>query len=253
MAGRLDGKSAVITGAANGIGAEAARRFVAEGARVLLVDRDEAALAVTAAGIGEEVATMAGDVAADGTAPAYVAEALRRFGQLDVLLLNAGIEGAIATIPEYPLATFDRVIAVNVRGVWLGLAAAMPAMQAGGSVVITSSTAGLRGSARVAAYVTSKHAVVGLMRCAALEGAPLGIRVNCVNPGPTDTRMMAAIDEGMSPGSGAAARTRRIPLGRYGEVADVAAMMLFLASDEARYCTGGTYVVDGGVLSGSAG
>ena len=253
MAGRLEGKSAVITGGANGIGAEAARRFVAEGARVLLVDRDEAALAGTAEAIGEGVATMAGDVAADGTAPAYVAEALRRFGRLDVLLLNAGIEGAIAPIPEYPLAMFDRVIAVNVRGVWLGLAAAMPAMQAGGSVVITSSTAGLRGSARVAAYVTSKHAVVGLMRCAALEGAPLGIRVNCVNPGPTDTRMIAAIDEGMSPGAGAAARARRIPLGRYGEVADVAAMMLFLASDEARYCTGGAYVVDGGVLSGSAG
>ena len=251
--GRLDGKAAIITGAANGIGAAAARRFVAEGARVLLVDRDEAALAATAGPLGPAAATLVGDVAADATAPAYVAEALQRFGRLDIVLLNAGIEGTIAPIPELPLATFDRVIAVNVRGVWLGLAAAMPAMPAGGSIVITSSTAGLRGSARVAAYVTSKHAVVGLMRCAALEGAPLGIRVNCVNPGPTDTRMIAAIDEGMSPGAGAAARARRIPLGRYGEVADIAAMMLFLASDEAKYCTGGTYVVDGGVLSGSAG
>ena len=252
MAGRLAGKSAVITGAANGIGAEAAHRFVAEGARVLLVDRDEAALAATAEPLGAAAATMVGDVAADTTASAYVAEAIRRFGRLDVLLLNAGIEGTMAAIPDLPLATFDRVMAVNVRGVWLGLAAALPAMQAGGSIVITSSTAGLRGSARIAAYVTSKHAVVGLMRCAALEAAASGIRVNCVNPGPTDTRMIAAIDEGLSPGAGASARARRIPLGRYGEVAEIAAMMLFLASDEAKYCTGGTYVVDGGVLSGSA-
>ena len=250
---RLDGKVALITGAANGIGAAAASRFVAEGARVLLVDRDEAALAQIAGAIGPAAASFAGDVSQPETAAGYVAAALQHFGRIDVALLNAGIEGTVATIPDLPLATFDRVIATNVRGVWLGLAALMPAMkQAGGSIVITSSTAGLRGSARMAAYVTSKHAVVGMMRCAALEGASDRIRVNCVNPGPTDTRMMQSIDEGMTPGAVSDARMRRIPLRRYGEVAEIAGMMLFLASDEASYCTGQTYVVDGGVLSGSS-
>ena len=255
MAGRLDGKVAVITGAANGIGAAAARRFVAEGARVVLVDRDEAALADVAGPLGRAATVLAGDVTLEATAPAYVAHARRLFGRLDIALLNAGIEGEVATIPELPLAVFDRVMAVNVRGVWLGLAAVLPAIQAdgGGSIVITSSSAGLRGAARMAAYVTSKHAVVGLMRSAALEGAPTGVRVNCVNPGPVDTRMIAAIDASLSPGVEDAKRARRIPLGRYGAPEDIAALMLFLASDEARFCTGGTYAADGGLLSGTAG
>ncbi len=251
---RLDGKVALITGAANGIGAAAARRFVAEGARVMLVDRDAAALAPLAAEFGAAAASHAGDVTQEATAPAYVAAALERFGKLDVALLNAGIEGDIGAIADLPVASFDRVLATNVRGVWLGLAAVMPAMrQGGGSIVITSSTAGFRGTARLAPYVTSKHAVIGLMRCAALEGAPDRIRVNCVNPGPTDTRMIAAIDESMTPGAGAEARLRRIPLRRYGQVEDIAAAMLFLASDESAFCTGSTYVVDGGVLNGTAG
>ncbi len=246
--GRLEGKVAVITGAGNGIGAAAARRFVAEGARVMLVDRDEAALASLAAELGARAATLAGDVADPATASGFVAEAQCRFGRIDIGLLNAGIEGEVAAIPDLPLATFDRVMATNVRGVWLGLAALMPAMkQDGGSIVITSSTAGLRGAARLAAYVTSKHAVIGLMRSAAQEGAPDGIRVNCVNPGPTDTRMINAIDEGMAPGAATEARMRRIPLRRYGNVTEIASMMLFLASEEASFCTGSIYLVDGGV------
>jgi NAD(P)-dependent dehydrogenase (short-subunit alcohol dehydrogenase family) len=253
--GRLAGKVAVITGAANGIGAAAARRFVQEGARVVLVDLDVAALNRLAAEFGPDAACVVGNVAEDATSPAYVTAALERWGRLDVALLNAGIEGAVASIPDLPMATFDQVWAVNVRSVWLGLAAVMPAMKAagGGSVVITSSTAGLRGSARMAAYATSKHAVVGLMRSAALEGAPDSIRVNCVNPGPTDTRMIAAIDAAMTPGTEAAPRLDRIPLRRYGKVEDIAAVMLFLASDEAGFTTGATYVADGGFLSGSAG
>ena len=252
MGGRLAGKAAIITGAANGIGAEAARRFVAEGARVLLVDRDEAALAGLATALGGGAATLPGDVAEAATAAGYVAEAMRLFGHLDIALLNAGIEGEIAAIPDMPLAVFDRVMAVNVRGVWLGLAACMPAMRAaGGSIVITSSIAGLRGSAKLAPYAASKHAVIGLMRSAALEGAPDSIRVNCVNPGPVGTRMMASIDE--ASGADAETRSRRIPLGRYGAVEEIVSLMLFLASDEARYCTGATYLADGGALSGATG
>ncbi len=253
--GRLDGKVAVITGAANGIGAAAARRFIAEGARVLLVDLDATALAATAAPFGEAAAILAGNVSEEATATAYVAEALRRFGRLDIALLNAGIEGEVAAIPELPIEVFDRVMAVNVRGVWLGLAALMPVMQdgGGGSIVITSSTAGLRATPRLAAYITSKHAVVGLMRSAALEGAPLKIRVNCVNPGPVETRMIQALDASMSPGADASKRSRRVPLGRYAAVEEIASLMLFLASDESGFCTGGTYVADGGLLSGSAG
>jgi NAD(P)-dependent dehydrogenase (short-subunit alcohol dehydrogenase family) len=142
-------------------------------------------------------------------------------------------------------------MAVNVRSVWLGLAALMPAMRTtgGGSIVITSSVAGLRGSSMLAAYSASKHAVVGLMRSAALEGAADKIRVNTVNPAQTRTRMMAAIDEAMVAAGRPGNSTARIPLARYAEPADVVDMMLFLASDDSRFCTGATYLVDGGAMA----
>jgi NAD(P)-dependent dehydrogenase (short-subunit alcohol dehydrogenase family) len=120
----------------------------------------------------------------------------------------------------------------------------------GGSIVITSSVAGIRGTAGVSAYITSKHAVIGMMRTAALEGAPVGIRVNTVNPAPIETRMMRALEEGFAPGSAAQAKQRiatTVPLQRYGTPEEVARLMLFLASDESRYCTGGVYMVDGGI------
>lgn len=263
---RLTGKVAIITGGSGGIGRAAARLFVQEGAKVLLVDLDEAPLREAVAAAGSDAASY---VAADTTDPEqvqrYVQTAVERYGGVDVLLANAGIEGRVVPIPEYPLDVFDRVLAVNVRGVWLGLKYAIPAMQqrGGGSIVITSSTAGLRGTAGTSAYTTSKHAVIGLMRSAALECAPLNIRVNTVNPAPIETRMMRSLeqqraenaeragDADATPEQMKALGAGRIPLRRYGEPEEVARLMLFLASDESSFCTGGVYSVDGGVSAGT--
>jgi len=254
MAGRVKEKVAVITGGANGIGASAARLLAAEGAHVILVDLDEESLRKTSAEIGAQASYLVGDITEKATAKAYVAKAQKKFGRLDIALLNAGVEGPYGTISEVPVASFDKVMAVNVRGVWLGLASVMPAMKdTGGSIVITSSIGGLRGRGGWAAYTASKHAVIGLMRSAAMEGAPHRVRVNTVNPAPIHTRMIQSIDKAMgvpADNTGqSSARLARIPLHRYGDPDEVAAMMLFLASDESSYCTGGVYVVDGGVTA----
>src|SRR5882672_770069 len=180
---RLTGKVAIITGGAGGIGLATAQLFTGEGAQVLLVDRHEAALQRAVQTIGGASASY---VVADITQPEqvqhYVQTALERYQGMDILLANAGIEGVVQPITDYPIDIFDQVMAVNVRGVWLGLKYVMPEMQkrGGGSIVVTSSVAGIRGTAGVSAYITSKHAVIGMMRTAALEGAPLGIRVNTV-------------------------------------------------------------------------
>jgi NAD(P)-dependent dehydrogenase (short-subunit alcohol dehydrogenase family) len=187
----------------------------------------------------------------------YIQTAVDRYRRIDVFLNNAGIEGVVLPITDYPLDVFDRVIAVNVRGVWLGLKYAIPAMAAtgGGSIVITSSVAGVMGAVGVSAYITSKHAVIGMMRTAALECAPLNIRVNTVNPSPVESRMMRSLENGfdtllanVQPGAEPAKEQllKKIPLGRYATPEDVARSMLFLASDDSRFCTGGVYMVDGG-------
>ena len=260
---RLEGKVAVITGATGGIGRAAAALFAEEGARVALVDLDEGALRELAGSLGEDRASYTvADVTQPDQSQAYINAAVNRWGGIDVLLANAGIEGTVATIPDYPIDVFDRVIAVNVRGVWLGVKYAVPAMKerGGGSIVITSSTAGIGGTSEMSAYNTSKHAVIGLMRVAALEGAPHGIRVNTVNPAPIETRMMRSIEEQRIAAMDDASVTvetahrsyaQRIPLQRYGNPEEVARMMLFLGSDESSFCTGGVYMVDGGRSAGS--
>ena len=181
--------------------------------------------------------------------------ATERYGGVDVFVANAGIEGDVKPITEQDEARFDQVMNVNVKGVFLGLQAAFPALRArgGGSIVITSSVAGVRGTARVAPYVTSKHAVIGLMRSAAAEGAPFNIRVNTVNPSPVETRMMRSLEEGFAPGGvpggGEAVRqsmAASIPLGRYGSPEEIARVMLFLASDDSSWVTGSVYMADGG-------
>ena len=164
---RLTGKIALITGGAGGIGQAAAKIFTAEGARVVLVDLDEAALQSAVQSIGEEMASYAvADVTQPEQVQSYVNAAVERWGGIDIFLANAGIEGVLSSIADYPIDIFDRVMAVNVRGVWLGLKYVMPVMRdrGGGSIVITSSTAGIGGSASMSAYVASKHAVIGLMR-----------------------------------------------------------------------------------------
>ena len=250
---RLTGKVAVITGGAGGIGLEAGRLFAGEGAKVLLVDLAEEPLRQAVKTIGSEAVSY---VAADVTHPEqtqhYIRTAVERYGGIDLYLANAGIEGAVLPITEYPIDVFDRVMAVNVRGVWLGLKYVIPEMRTrgGGNIVITSSVAGTKGTAGVSAYITSKHAVIGMMRTAALECAPFNIRVNSVNPGPIETRMMRSLEENFAPGAATHAKeniTDQVPLKRYGSPQEVAQVMLFLASDESRYCTGGVYMVDGGM------
>jgi NAD(P)-dependent dehydrogenase (short-subunit alcohol dehydrogenase family) len=250
--GRLDRKVAIVSGGAGLIGGAAARLFVAEGARVVLVDREADAVSEAARRLGDATSPVVAVVTRPEDCERMVRATVERHGGVDVLLLNAGVEGVVQPIPSYPLDAFEQVMAVNVRGVFLGLKYGMPALQArgGGSVVITSSIAGLHGFAGAAAYVTSKHAVVGLMRVAALEGAPHGVRVNTVNPAPIEGRMIRSLEEGLSPGAPEQARQQlaaTIPLGRYGVEDEVARLMLFLASDESRYCTGGVYSVDGGM------
>ena len=260
---RLEGKVAVITGAAGGIGQAAARLFAEEGAKVALVDLDEAALQEVVRSIGEDRSSYTvADVTQPDQSQAYVNAAVNRWGGIDALLANAGIEGTLSTIPDYPIDVFDRVMAVNVRGVWLGIKYAVPAMRerGGGSIVITSSTAGIGGTPEMSAYTTSKHAVIGMMRTAAMEGASLGIRVNTVNPAPIETRMMRSIEEMRVAAFDDSTITvdlakesfaERIPLRRYGNPEEVARLMLFLASDDSSFCTGGVYMVDGGRSAGS--
>ena len=253
---RLSRKVAIVTGAAGGIGSAIATAFAREGAALCLVDRDEAGLADRVARLGaERCCACAADISDPEDVARATATAVDRYGRLDILISNAGIEGRVLPVTESPIEDFDRVMAVNVRGVFLTLREAMPAMQrrGGGSIVITSSIAGLRGFAGLSAYSASKHAVLGLMRCAALEGAPHGIRVNTIHPSPIETRMMRAIEEGAAPGAADAAKAgfaARIPAGRYGTPEEVAALALFLASDESGFCSGGAYSVDGAMSAG---
>jgi NAD(P)-dependent dehydrogenase (short-subunit alcohol dehydrogenase family) len=250
--GRLEGKIAIITGAARGIGAAAARLFADEGATLMLADVLAEPLQTLAAQIGDRAAFSLTDVTDEASVKNLVDHTLARFGRVDAALLNAGIEGQVKPISEYPAETFDKVMAVNVRGVWLGLKYVMKVMDArGGSIVITSSTSGIRATPNMSAYTASKHAVIGLMRSAAIEGASKKIRVNTVNPSPIDTPMIASIAtmRGVG-GRNDEPLARATPLGRYGTPEEVANIMLFLASDDSSFCTGGVYMVDGGVSAG---
>jgi 3alpha(or 20beta)-hydroxysteroid dehydrogenase len=254
---RFEDKVVVITGAAGGIGRATAVRFATEGARLVLVDLagtplDEVAAAVEQAG-GAALPVVA-DVSRAGDVERYVAEAVRHFGGIDCFFNNAGIEGYIGPLVDYPEEDFDRVIAVNLKGVWLGMKLVGPAMRqrGGGAIVNTASTAGLRGNPSMIAYVASKHAVIGMTRSAALEFAPYRIRVNAICPAPIETRMMRALERGLDPADPEGVRARIAaanPLGRYGQPEEVAALVAFLCSPDASYITGDYYPVAGGRLA----
>ena len=253
--GRMDGKVVLITGAARGIGAAAARVMAAEGAELMLADVLTDPLADVARDIGASAAVCPTDVTDEAAMKHLVDETVARWGKVDAALLNAGIEGKVGAIEDYAAEMFDKVMAVNVRGVWLGLKYVMTAMaDRGGSIVITSSTSGIRATPHMSAYTASKHAVIGLMRSAAIEGADRKIRVNTVNPSPIDTPMIASLEKmrGLA-GRNDQQMATGTPLGRYGTPEEVAKLMLFLASDESSFCTGGVYMVDGGVSAGRRG
>ena len=253
--GRLTDNVAVITGGAGAIGAATARLFLDEGATVVLVDLAEDSLKKTVGDLGtDRVSYVVADVTDDDQVRRYIETTVERHGRIDTLFSNAGTEGVVSPIVDYPMDVFDRVLAVNVRGVYSSLKHGLPVMQqTGGSIIITSSIAGLNGFAGLSSYVTSKHAVVGLMRSAVLETADSGVRINTIHPAPIDNRMMRSIEEGAAPGSSDAAKKQfetMIPAGRYGESEEVGRLALFLASDDSRYITGATISVDGGMSVG---
>ena len=249
---RLEGKVAIITGGAGGIGKATAEQFLIEGAEVLLFDFNEENIIETYEQLeSNNLSYFVGDVTRFEDNLKAVEIAKEKYGGLDIFVANAGIEGDIKTIEEYDIDRFDQVIAVNVKGPFLGLKAAIPAMDSrgGGSFIITSSIAGLSGTPQLGPYATSKHAVIGLMKSAAKECAQKNIRVNSINPSPVETRMMRSIEEGLMPGGAEEAKgvmASNIPLGRYGEPEDVAKLMLFLASDDSSFITGSVYAIDGG-------
>jgi 3alpha(or 20beta)-hydroxysteroid dehydrogenase len=253
MTGRFTGRTAVVTGAGGAIGRAVAVRLAAEGAAVLVVDVEAAAIEVTLAAIGAAGGRgdgMTADVSLARDVERYAESAARLGeGRIDAFFNNAGIEGPIGAIEHVDDADFDRVIAVNVRGVYLGLKHVLPHVPGGGAIVNTGSGASLRGAAWQVPYVASKHAVLGITRSVAREAAHRRVRVNAVLPGPIEGRMITSITDGMR-APGAMERYRAaIPLRRLGHPHEVAATVAFLLSDEAAYITGAAYEVDGGLGS----
>jgi NAD(P)-dependent dehydrogenase (short-subunit alcohol dehydrogenase family) len=254
---RLDGKVAVVTGAAGVIGSATIRLLAERGARIVAVDRRESDLqnAIGDLPASAQAMAIAADVTSEDDVAGYVRAAVEKFGNVDVFHNNAGIEGDIAPITKYSLATFRRVLDVNVVGVFLGMKHVLPVMlaQNRGCIINTASIAGLIGSPDIAVYTASKHAVIGLTKAAAVECSTTGVRVNCVCPGLIDSRMLSAIVEGRNPGHAPVPNERvveRIPARRLGQASEVASIVAFLASDEASYVSGSAYTVDGGRTAG---
>jgi NAD(P)-dependent dehydrogenase (short-subunit alcohol dehydrogenase family) len=250
---RLDGRIALVTGAAGVIGAATMRLLAERGARIIAVDRNQQQLQTAIRDLPGSAQALAvtADVTQEGEVAGYVRGAIDKFGAIDVFYNNAGIEGDIASIVNYSLESFRRVLDVNVVGVFLGLKHVLPVMlkQNRGSIINTASIAGLIGSAEVAAYSASKHAVIGLTKSAAQECMATGVRVNCVCPGLIDSRMLSAIITGRNPGNVPIPTDKivdRIPARRLGQASEVASVVAFLASDEASYVSGSAYTVDGG-------
>jgi NAD(P)-dependent dehydrogenase (short-subunit alcohol dehydrogenase family) len=250
---RLDGKVAVVTGAAGVIGTATMRLLAERGARIVAVDRREPDLkaAITDLPASAEALAVAADVTEEDEVADYVRASIDKFGTIDVFYNNAGIEGEVKPITEYPLASFRKVLDVNVVGVFLGMKHVLPVMlrQNKGSIINTASIAGLMGSPQIAVYSASKHAVIGLTKSAAWECTGTGVRVNCVCPGLIDSRMLTTIIQGRDPGNAPMPNEKlveRIPTRRLGQASEVASIVAFLASDEASYVSGSAYTVDGG-------
>jgi NAD(P)-dependent dehydrogenase (short-subunit alcohol dehydrogenase family) len=250
---RLDGKTAVVTGAAGVIGRATTELLAQRGARIVAVDRRREDLEDAIKGLptSAEALAVAADVSDEDEVADYVRAAVDRFGTIDVFYNNAGVEGEVKPITQYPLDTFRRVLDVNVVGVFLGMKHVLPVMlkQNKGSIINTASIAGLMGSPQIAVYSASKHAVIGLTKSAAWECTGTGVRVNCVCPGMIDSRMLSAILAGRSTGNAPMPQEKiveRIPARRLGQASEVASIVAFLASDEASYVSGSAYTVDGG-------
>lgn len=250
----IEGKVAVVTGAASGIGEGAARRLSEEGAKVVLVDWSDTVGKVAGSLPGPAAAVKA-DVSLEADVEGYMQTALDTFGRVDLFHLNAGISGSFAPFTELTADDFDRVIAVNLRSVFLGLRAALRQLVAqgdGGAIVTTSSIAGLSGGATLIPYTAAKHGVIGLTKAAAIEGARFGIRVNSIAPGVIVTGLLQFLEEHV--GSGDEARQAleaAIPVHRMGSSAEAGDLVAYLLSDEASYVTGTVIPLDGGIFAGN--
>jgi 3alpha(or 20beta)-hydroxysteroid dehydrogenase len=249
--GRLDGKVALITGGARGMGKSHVRHFAAEGARVVSGDILDDLGAAVAAEIGQDTCRYVHhDVSCESDWATAVETAIEAFGKLDVLVNNAGILMQ-APITDMTLADFRRVIDVNAVGCWLGMKSVVEPMKAagGGSIVNISSIEGLTGAADCTAYAASKFAIRGMTKAAAQELGAFGIRVNSVHPGGIVTKMIFDTAQRIDPERGER-YFKAMPLGRFGKSIEVSRLVAFLASDESSYCTGSEFLADGGILSG---
>jgi NAD(P)-dependent dehydrogenase (short-subunit alcohol dehydrogenase family) len=247
--GRFDGQVALVTGGASGIGRASAERLADEGARLVIVDTDGDDAQHVANTLPTEAIAFCADVSDEDQVDAYIAAGVGSFGRIDLHHLNAGIFGSLTLLPDLPAAEFDRVMAVNVRGQFLGLRAAFRQYQrqrSCGSIVLTASIASLTGSADLLAYQVSKHAALGLVHGGAVYGGPLGIRVNAVAPGIVPTNLFAAAATAAGGKNDMERRASTTPLRRAGTPADVAGVTAFLLSDDAAYVTGQVVSADGG-------
>ena len=258
---QFHGKIALITGGGGGIGRAAALGFAGRGATVVVVDHDAAAGQASADLVRQRGGTasfLQADVTKSAEVAAYVQATLALHGRIDCFFNNAGIEGKVAPITDYDDAVFDAVLGVNVKGVFLGMKHVLPAMLAQGSgcIVNTASVAGLVGAPGMAAYVASKHAVLGMTKVASNDVAGRGVRVNAICPGPVETRMMRSLEAQRNPANpdGVADLYRAgIPTGRYAMPDEVANVVMYLCSDLSGDVTGTHLVIDGGRLAGGAG
>ena len=252
MSAGIDGRVALVTGGASGIGAATVRRLSADGASVVIVDRDEEAATALALSLEGPALAIGADVSAEADVDAMIESAVERFGRVDLHHLNAGIPGSPKPFEELTLEDFDRVLDVNLRGVFLGLRAAFRqyALQGtGGAIVTTASIGSLRGSSDLIPYHTSKHGVLGLMRCAAVHGAGRGVRVNAIAPGIVLTGLFA--NSGGGPGGAAdwEKRAQIAPMRRPGTAEEVADLVVFLLSEQAGFLTGEVISIDGGATA----
>lgn len=248
----LQGKVAVVTGGGGGIGAAVCRRLAHDGALVAVVDVDGAAAARLAAELGADTFPIEADVSREEDVVRYIRETVDRFARIDHYHLNAGIAGELTFLPDASVGEFDQVMAVNVRGAFLGVREAFRqyAVQGStGSIVVTASICSFGGGADLVAYHTSKHALVGLVRSAAVYGGPLGIRVNAVAPGIVPTNLLGTPSVSSGGDAGTTARSRLAPLRRAGTPAEIANVVAFLLADESAFVTGSVYSVDGGAVA----
>ncbi|MEK9707184.1 MAG: SDR family NAD(P)-dependent oxidoreductase [Alphaproteobacteria bacterium] len=248
--GVMDGKHCIITGGAGSVGLASAKALAGAGATLMLVDRDAAALEQSADSIGAKDTLVAvADISNSSEVKAFVKQAVDAWGKIDVVFANAGISGTNAAVTDFPEDIFDAVLDVNVRGTFLTLKHSIPHIRDGGSIVVTSSIMGVRTRPGTVGYITSKHALIGMVRCVARELAGRNIRANIIAPGPLENEFQQTIEDRVSAAMGVNATemlNNMIPLGRHGTAEEISRAVLFLASDQSSFTTGAVLMADGG-------